>query len=219
MCVCVSVPRQAGGCSSCREACRACVILPCPSVICHVTAVQVELARRSQKKIGYTDEDLDLVGDDVALMQGVNNPHDAAAYREGDTVLDLGCGMGVDTRVAAARVGTSGRAIGLDLSAGEVAVAQQRAKDLKLTNVDYRVGDMEDLPFGDASIDVVISNGGFCLVPSKEKAFREIYRVLRPGGRVSIACTVRRQLLDSVRGVSCRVVPVCPCACRCRQPV
>ncbi|CUG30728.1 methyltransferase family 31, putative [Bodo saltans] len=157
--------------------------------------------------LGYTEEELAVIGDDVQLMQGTGNPHILAKIKAGETVVDLGSGFGIDAFVAAHKVGESGRVVGIDLAMNEVNAAIQRTSTRKLRNVDFRLGDIEAPPMADASVDCVISNGGFCLVPRKAVAFEEIFRMLKPGGRFSISCTTSTKDLDpSLDWPSCMVV-------------
>ena len=165
------------------------------------------IARHLMAKLGYSENELDLLGDDVLRMQGVNSPFQHAALRGGETVLDLGSGYGTDACLAAAKVGGAGRVIGLDISKEEVRKATERATERGLSQCQFVVGDMEQQPFDDASFDVVISNGGFCLCPDKRRAFAEIFRVLRPGGRIAIACTINRAALPSLAAAGKRWPP------------
>lgn len=156
----------------------------------------VTVARLIMKRLGYTDAQLDLAGDAVGRMQGVGNPHPRAAIAAGETVVDLGCGLGIDALLAAAAAGPRGRVIGVDISATEVAAAKELAVSRRTDGggsiITFVVGDMEAIPAEDDSVDVVISNGGFCLVPDKPKAFGEIHRILKPGGRMVICCTTNK---------------------------
>jgi SAM-dependent methyltransferase len=159
------------------------------------------------EKLGYDRSDLDIIGEDVNLMQGTGNPHAFAKILPGERCLDLGSGLGVDAFLAASRVGNKGKVIGLDLSAKEVVRARSRAEERKVENVVFVQGDMESIPLADQSVDVVISNGGFCLVPDKKKAFKEINRVLVPGGRLSISCTtLKKDLTADMNWPSCMEV-------------
>ena len=115
----------------------------------------------------------------------------------GESVLDIGSGLGVDSFIAGAAVGESGRVTGLDISKGEVSHANKRASARGVKNVQFVHGDMEKMPFETESFDAVISNGAFCLAPNKEAAFEEIYRILKPGGRFSVACTTVKKDLDT----------------------
>ena len=152
-----------------------------------------KIASILMKKLGYTDEEMRIIGSDANLMQGTGNPHIAANIQVGEVVVDLGSGFGVDAFVAANKVGESGKIIGIDISRSEVDISQKRSIDRGLENiVTFREGDIEDIPLRDSYADCVISNGGFCLVPDKIKAFTEIFRVLKPGGRMSICCTTNR---------------------------
>jgi len=155
------------------------------------------LAATVMRFLEYTDDQIGIAGRDAYNYQGVGNPHKHAPIAIGDNVLDLGSGLGVDSFIAAARVGEGGTVVGLDISKGEVVHASKRAK---ARGVDQRVrfvnADMENVPLPDDSIDVVISNGAFCLAPDKEKAFQEIFRVLKPGGHFSVACTTLLTELD-----------------------
>merc|ERR1712168_1056567 len=156
-----------------------------------------KLAATVMKFLEYTDEQIRIAGRDAFNYQGVGNPHKHARIRVGDRVLDLGSGLGVDSFIAASRVGDEGSVVGLDISKGEVVHAPKRAKirgvEEKVTFVN---GDMGNVPLPDDSVDVVISNGAFCLAPDKEKAFQEIFRVLKPGGHFSVACTTLLKELD-----------------------
>ncbi len=118
---------------------------------------------------------------------GVGNPVRAAALRPGEIVIDLGCGGGIDTILAARAVAPGGEAIGLDTLPEMLEVAARHAAEAGVTNVRWLHGDMEAIPLPDASVDVVISNGVVNLSPRKSRVFAEMYRILRPGGRFSLA--------------------------------
>jgi len=139
------------------------------------------------ESIGYRAEDLAAVPEGANLGLGCGNPIALAGIVPGETVLDLGSGAGFDAFLAAARVGPSGRVIGVDMTPEMVAQAQANAAKGDYANVEFRLGDIESMPVGDASIDLVISNCVLNLVPDKAKAFAEIARVLKPGGRVAVS--------------------------------
>ena len=122
----------------------------------------------------------------VDSFAGTGNPFSMGALHAGEIVLDIGCGAGFDTLQAALQVGSAGRVIAVDMTAAMREKAAAGAAALGLTNVDVRHGFMEDLPLGDVSVDVVISNGVVNLTPDKAAALREVYRVLKPGGRFQI---------------------------------
>lgn len=122
---------------------------------------------------------------DAAL--GVNHPLRFATPRPGEVVLDIGCGAGIDTLLAARAVGPQGRAIGLDTLPEMVDLTRVHAARASLANVEVLRGEMERMPLPDASVDLVISNGVVNLSPRKARAFAEMFRVLRPGGRLALA--------------------------------
>ena len=124
---------------------------------------------------------------------GVANPFSLGALRAGEHVLDIGCGAGMDTLVAAQMVGTGGTVTGIDMTPAMVAKARRSVAETGLAQVTIVEGSAEDLPFESASFDVVISNGVIDLIPDKDAVFAEIARVLRPGGRIQLAdVTIQR---------------------------
>jgi SAM-dependent methyltransferase len=137
--------------------------------------------------VGYTQEDLAAVPTGANLGLGCGNPIALASIEPGETVLDLGSGAGFDAFLAAARVGPAGHVIGVDMTPEMIAQARANAENGGYTNVEFRLGDIESLPVADASVDLVISNCVLNLVPDKAKAFAEIARVLKPGGRIAIS--------------------------------
>ncbi len=122
-----------------------------------------------------------------AAYCGVGNPFSLAPLYAGDTVLDIGCGAGVDSLVAAQMVGPSGQVIGIDLTAAMLERARANLARLGWPQVSFKEGDAEALPFPDSEFDVVISNGVFNLATNKAKALEEAHRVLKPGGRLMLA--------------------------------
>jgi arsenite methyltransferase len=118
---------------------------------------------------------------------GVANPFSLGRLEPGEMVADLGCGAGTDSLVAAQMVAPEGHVTGIDMTPEMLARARAGAQELGAANVDFLEGEIEHLPFADASIDVVISNGVIDLVPDKDAVFAEIFRVLRPGGRIQLA--------------------------------
>ena len=151
------------------------------------------------KAIGYDEQDLAAAGEGN-LGLGCGNPLALAAIRPGMTVLDLGSGAGFDAFLAAARVGPAGRVIGVDMTDEMLALARRNAAVRGATNVEFRQGRLEALPVEDASVDLVISNCVVNLVPDKAAAFREMARVLRPGGTISVSDLVLlAPLPESVR--------------------
>lgn len=123
----------------------------------------------------------------VESFAGTGNPFEFGALRPGETVLDIGCGAGFDTLIAAQQVGPSGKVIAVDMTPAMLEKAEKAAREMGLTNVEFRQGLAEDLPAEDESVDVVISNGVINLCPDKMAVMREVYRVLKPNGRFQIA--------------------------------
>jgi len=137
---------------------------------------------------GYTQEELNSLPESVIVMSdGCGNPTGLGMIREGETVLDLGSGGGIDVFLASMRVGNQGRVIGLDMTPEMVQKANDNARRVNLGNVEFRLGEIENLPLDDASVDVIISNCVICLSPNKGKVFSEMFRVLKSGGRLAIA--------------------------------
>ena len=131
----------------------------------------------------------------VLASLGCGNPLAVAELREGETVLDLGSGGGIDVLLSARRVGPTGRAIGIDMTDEMLALARRNAAEAGASNVEFRKGTIERLPVDDASVDVVISNCVINLASDKRAVFTEIARVLRPGGRVGVTDIVADDLL------------------------
>jgi arsenite methyltransferase len=137
---------------------------------------------------GYPPEVIrDFPPEILAAFCGVGNPFSLESLNPGDAVLDLGCGAGVDSLVAARLVGAAGRVVGLDVTPAMIERARSNQARLVLANLTFQVGDAEALPFPDQEFDAVISNGVFNLTLDKEKALSEAHRVLKPGGRLMMA--------------------------------
>jgi arsenite methyltransferase len=135
-------------------------------------------------------ENLEGYNPDADMGLGCGLPTEFAEIKQGDTVLDLGSGAGNDCFVARALTGESGRVIGIDMTESMIGKARENAARLGYENIEFILGDIENMPISDNSIDVIVSNCVLNLVPDKEKAFQEIHRVLRPGAHLSLSDVV-----------------------------
>ena len=146
-----------------------------------------DMAQNIGKAIGYSDEDMGAVPEGANLGLGCGNPVALASLKEGEVVLDLGAGGGFDCFLAAKKVGKKGKVIGVDMTPEMIDKARENARRGGYANVEFRLGEIENLPAADSSVDAVISNCVINLAPDKGRVFSEAYRVLRPGGRLMIS--------------------------------
>jgi arsenite methyltransferase len=139
------------------------------------------------RKIGYSEEELKAVPEGANLGLGCGNPIALASLKEGEIILDLGSGAGFDCFLAANQVGKTGKVIGVDMTAEMLDRARENARKGNYDNVEFRLGEIENLPVGDNQVDVVISNCVINLSPNKKRVFQEAFRVLRPGGSLMVS--------------------------------
>jgi len=157
-----------------------------PASCCGPSKVTVENTGAAARF--YSTEELASLPDTVTNVSlGCGNPTAIAELQPGEVALDLGSGGGIDCFLAAKQVGPQGRVIGLDMTPDMIKLARRNAKKLGATNVEFRYGEMEEMPIPDESVDVIISNCVINLSPDKDAVFGEAYRVLRPGGRMSVS--------------------------------
>lgn len=139
------------------------------------------------KLVGYSEEEMESVPQGANLGLGCGNPTALASLKEGERVLDLGSGAGFDCFLAARKVGAKGKVIGVDMTPEMLDKARANAKKGKYSNVEFRLGEIENLPVADNAVDIIISNCVINLAPDKKRVFEEAYRVLAPNGRIMVS--------------------------------
>lgn len=159
----------------------------CSSSCCGSSEHEDNKAKEIAEKMDYSREELESAFAEANYGLGCGNPGAIANLKDGETVLDLGCGAGFDVFLAARKVGKNGKVIGVDMTEAMIEKAKNNAKKNEIDNVEFVLGEIEELPLEDNSIDVIISNCVINLSPAKEKVFAEAKRVLKRGARLAIS--------------------------------